>query len=751
MTGPNQSTRFGAGMGEFGQSILSPKVLFSNLTAAIIIAILNITAAVSVGALVFSGELSPYLSTGIGLFLVGNAITALLLPIGSQYKANIASTRAGQAPIFAGIAAAIAVTMQDQPIESVAATAVTGILVATIISALVMFALGWARLGGLARYIPFPVMGGFFAGLGYLTGLGGVVVALGPLANFQDPLSLLTQETIALFVPALVFAVLLLVLEKRITHWLFTPVFLVLAVVVFYAALLATGTSLDEAVQGHWLPYISGKGQSFFPVITLSQLELVDWYAVLRQSAAFAVLAMLSVIMLLLDVSGVEIVVNRDLDPNRELKTAGAINFAGALGTGALAFQSLADTAFAKKLGGDRFIMIAIYVGLTLGVIFAGPAPIAFVPNFILGGLLLYVGLSLLIEWIWKARKKLPLSDYIVVIVILLVIAGYGILEGVAAGIALATILFVHRYSRLSVVRASMTGAEYVTKTDRLPADQAYLDSKSAAVRLFVLQGFLFFGSASRLLEQIKTTLDTASQGPVRYLVIDFRRVDAMDTSAVNSFAKLMQICRREAIGLALCNCSTEVAHALDGAKRDIGVRCGTVLFFKDLEDGVGWCNDEILAGFERAGLDDGLDAVSLLESLLGDRAAATLIRNASTEVTAAANRPLFRQTDPGDALYLILKGSVSILLDQPHAQSVMVRTMREGSIFGEMALYTGAARSASAVAREACVLLKLDKAAFERLQTDHPHECGLFHTYIVQLMADRIARANREIVALTR
>ena len=742
---------FRTGLRAFVQSLVSPRILFSNLTTAAVIAILNITAAVSVGALVFSGPLSPYLATGIGLFLLGNAITALLLPIGSQYKANIASIRTGQAPIFAGIAGAIAVSMQGQPLEAVAVTAVAGILMATVVSAVVMYGLGWAKLGGLARYIPFPVLGGFFAGLGYLTAVGGVVVALGPLADLQHPSSLLTRETWILLSPALLFAFLLLLLERRVTHWLFVPVYLILALIVFYIALLATGTSVEQAVAGHWLPGFSVAGLSFFPVITPDQLALVDWLAVLDQTAAFAVLAMLSVIMLLLDVSGVEIVINRDLDPNRELKAAGAINLAAAAGAGALSFQSLADTAFAHKLGGNRFIMILVYVALTIGVIIAGPAPIGLVPNFILGGLLLYVGLSLLIQWVWSARSKLPLSDYIVVIVILLVIAGYGILEGVGIGIALATILFVLRYSRLSVIRAEMTGAEYVTKTDRPQQDQAYLDRHGSALRLFVLQGFLFFGSASRLLEQIKANLAAPAAGPARFLVIDFRRVDAMDTSAINSFAKLMQICRRDGIGLALCDCSPAIARALDGAKREVGVARGSVLFFKELEDGVGWCNDEILSGFDRSGDTRHPDAQSLLEGLMGDRAAATVLRTAFAEVAAPTGAVLFRQGDPGDALYLVLRGSVAILLDLPGGRTVMVRTMREGSIVGEMALYTGAARSASAKTREDSVLLRLDQAAFERLQVEHPREAGRFHTYIIQLMADRIARANREIVALTR
>jgi SulP family sulfate permease len=738
-----------SGFVAFAQSIASPQLLLSNLTAATIIAILNITGALSVGALVFSGPLSSYLAMGIGLFLVGNAITALLVPISSEYKANIASIRTGQAPIFAAIAASIAVSMPNQSAEAMAVTAVVGILMATFLSGAVMFGLGWAKLGGMARYMPYPVLGGFFAGLGYLTGLGGLSVSVGPVADLGNLPSFAAGQALGLLGPAVAFALLLLVIERRIQHWLLVPIYLICSALAFYAVLVATGTSIEQATQAHWLPSLSGQGASFFPVIALDQLALVDWSAILSQSATFAVLALLSVIMLLLDVSGVELVINRDLDPNRELKAAGAANVFAAFGTGSLSFQSLTDVAFAHKLGGDRFLMILIYAAMTIAIIIAGPSPIGFVPNFILGGLLIYVGISMTIPWIWSARKKLPLSDYIVVWVILLVIAAYGILEGVGIGIALATILFAHRYSRLSIVKAVMTGCDYVTKTDRLPDDQAMLDREGAALRLFVLQGFLFFGSASRLLEQIKANLDAPAKTRARFLAVDFQRVDAMDTSATNSFAKLIQICRRDRITLALCGCSPEIATSLGGAVLDLKVAEGLVLFFADLEEGVEWCNDEILAGFDRNELAELQDPVTLLTNLLGNTAAAQIIADASEKIDAATGSVVFRQNDLGDALYLVLKGSVAILLDLPAGQTVMVRTMREGSIIGEMALYTGASRSATAKMREDGVLLRLDRAAFERLQLEHPGPFGKFHTYVIKLMADRIARANREVVAL--
>jgi len=69
----------------------------------------------------------------------------------------------------------------------------------------------------------------------------------------------------------------------------------------------------------------------------------------------------------------------------------------------------------------------------------------------------------------------------------------------------------------------------------------------------------------------------------------------------------------------------------------------------------------------------------------------------------------------------------------------------------GEMALYTGAPRSASTVVIEDCDLYRLDNKAFQDLNKRHPTEAGLLHSFIVRLMSERLARANKEIMALSR
>ena len=83
------------GFTQFCELLRSPEVLLQNFTAAAILAVVKVVTAVSLGALVFSGPLSGYLSTGIGLFLIGNVVGGLLLASGSSFKAIVGGPRSG--------------------------------------------------------------------------------------------------------------------------------------------------------------------------------------------------------------------------------------------------------------------------------------------------------------------------------------------------------------------------------------------------------------------------------------------------------------------------------------------------------------------------------------------------------------------------------------------------------------------------------------------------------------------------------
>jgi voltage-gated potassium channel len=79
-----------------------------------------------------------------------------------------------------------------------------------------------------------------------------------------------------------------------------------------------------------------------------------------------------------------------------------------------------------------------------------------------------------------------------------------------------------------------------------------------------------------------------------------------------------------------------------------------------------------------------------------------------------AAGAAIVRRGQPGDAMYFVVEGEVEIQIDPP------VR-LGAGSFFGEIALVTGAPRSATVTAVRATTLLALDLADFRDLAASRP------------------------------
>lgn len=98
----------------------------------------------------------------------------------------------------------------------------------------------------------------------------------------------------------------------------------------------------------------------------------------------------------------------------------------------------------------------------------------------------------------------------------------------------------------------------------------------------------------------------------------------------------------------------------------------------------------------------------------------------------------LFRKDDPGTHLYVVLDGAVKIALPGEFGQEALVAIMRTGEFFGELALFDGSPRSASATALEdttAALLARDDFLAF--LET---------HPAAVRVVLDALARTVRRL-----
>lgn len=106
------------------------------------------------------------------------------------------------------------------------------------------------------------------------------------------------------------------------------------------------------------------------------------------------------------------------------------------------------------------------------------------------------------------------------------------------------------------------------------------------------------------------------------------------------------------------------------------------------------------------------------------------------------AGRTLFFQGDRGAELFLLMSGSVRIVLAHPAGRDVTLALLSAGEFFGDMALLDGHPRSASAITVEACEVLVLHQADFYAVLDRSPGSVRR----LLAFLSERLRRANERL-----
>jgi CRP/FNR family transcriptional regulator, cyclic AMP receptor protein len=102
----------------------------------------------------------------------------------------------------------------------------------------------------------------------------------------------------------------------------------------------------------------------------------------------------------------------------------------------------------------------------------------------------------------------------------------------------------------------------------------------------------------------------------------------------------------------------------------------------------------------------------------------------------------VFHQGDDGDGMFLVESGLVRISAESIDGQEAILTEVRPGETFGELALLDGAPRSATAMALEETVTLRLPRQAFDDLLSTDPG----FPRRILEAIAHELRRATHHV-----
>ena len=716
-----------------------------SLIAGTISGIIFVVSAMALAALIFTGPLSPYLPQGIGILLVGSIIFALFSALTATYPLILSAPQDIPIAILALMAVSIGADINGQMVAEEAFQFIfVAIGVTSVLVGLFFWILGRFRLGKLVRFIPFPVVGGFLAGTGWLivkfsfTMMTDMDLTLVNLEHFIE------SHILFQWFPGLVFAVVMLLAGRRFSHYLLTPGILTGSIILFYGIMFTQGFTFGELENKGFLlgPFPEG---GLFPGFPFQYVPDFRWDLFLVHLPAIATMMILSAISVLFNYSGLELIVKEDFDLDKELRLTGYSNIlAGIAGTPA-GYLTLSETSLAYNIGSRSrlpSLIVAIFCGIALLV---GAQILSIFPKVILGGLLLNLGLEFLVEWLVDTWKRLHKSDYLVIVLILIVIGTVGFLEGIVIGLLMSIALFVINYSKVEVVKYELTGKTFNSNVERSEYLRKILDDNGDQIFILPLQGFIFFGTANKLLQRVLDRIENDTRNSMKYLLSDFRQVTGMDSSAVNSFNKLKIMAENHKFQVLLCGLDQDINEQLliEGLIPDDS---NLIQTFVDLDHGLEWCEEKIIQTVLKDSGDlDSLRDNSQFRNMLSD------ISEYLEEQDVPADMVIIEQGKKAGGIYFLESGHFTVRLDSGKGEQIRLKTLGPGTVVGEVSLYLGSKASASVVTDVDCRIYYLSKKNFKKLQLKAPEKTTMLHSYVVKLLSDRLAESNATIQALLR
>jgi SulP family sulfate permease len=375
-------------------------------------------------------------------------------------------------------------------------------------------------------------------------------------------------------------------------------------------------------------------------------------------------------------------------------------------------------------------------------MLMGGVALVGYVPRFVLGGLLMQLGGQLIWNWCIASRRRLPTLEWLLVPVVVVATAWFGVLSGFAVGILGGCAIFAFGVSRVDIVHRQFGADERPSSFVRSTDELALLRDQGHTVHIIELASFIFFGSAYRLQEQVAALV--ATRHP-RMVVFDFSSVDRIDSSAGSSLLRISQRLREAGI--------RHVVSGLSPLVRAVMVEAGAlagVTEYADLDQALEAGETLLLVehGFKTA---EYPPLVDWFTEALGSAAFARDLIAVLEPAHPVDAEYLCRQGDPTDSLLFVERGRVSVLVDRPGHAPIRHRVFGANTVLGEVGFFLDVPRTADLKQDPGTRVWALSRPAFERLQRDQPALTAALLVYTIRTQAERLSFATRQIAALQR
>lgn len=445
---------------------------------------------------------------------------------------------------------------------------VDGLVLATLLSGLMLTAVGALRLGSFIRYIPYPVTVGFTAGIATIILASQIRDLLGLTLSGPEPgelapklaalaQALPTVSWAAVAVSGMTVAV-ILGLKRWRPQW---PGMLV-AVVAASLAAVALGLSV-ETIGSKFGGIPRGLPAPHLPGFSLEKLQ-----AVLPAALSFTLLGSIES---LLSAVVADSMTGRRHRSNVELMAQGAANVGSAFFGGIPVTGTIARTATNVRAGARGPIAGMLHSAFLLAFMLVAAPLAGYIPLAALAGVLAVVAWNMAEKHEFATLIRASRGDAAVLLVTFGLTIFKDLSTGIVAGFSLGALLFLHRMS-------TTVGVEAGAAADG--EDEGYAQSlvDDRDVAIFRISGAFFFGAAAA----VGTALDRIGAHPKAY-VLDVSDVRLLDSTAAAALASFVRNAGRHGARVYVAGAEREVRRAL----LRHGVRPPAARFRSDVEHAV--------------------------------------------------------------------------------------------------------------------------------------------------------------------
>ena len=446
----------------------------------------------------------------------------------------------------------------------------SGLIVATMMAGLILIAMGLCRLGGIFKFIPYPIIVGFTSGIAvtiFSTQMKDFFGFTGSVPSSFIPewgyyLSHLGEisltETLA-SLGALAVIILWGKVNKKIPGSLIALVVGTLA-----SVLLHRFAGIEFATIGSKFPELAG-GLSL-PKPTVPRMDFQTVRGLVSPAFTIAVLCAIESLMAAMVADGVT---GKHHNANTELIGQGIANVITPLFGGIPATGAIART-MASINNGARTSVAGIVHAVVLLLIYLFLMPYAvYIPLACLASILVMVAYNMS-EWrTFRYLLKGDAPEVAVLLITFFLTVIVDLTVAIEVGVLLSIVMFVRRMMQTSSIEVLDQAKVAATEDDEKTSleDTEYLDIRPG-VEVYEINGPYFFGLAARSEEfEQRKNADTCVR------IIRMRKVPFIDSTGVKNLRNLCDMARKRGVQVILSGVQPRVMHTLEkfGVDKELG------------------------------------------------------------------------------------------------------------------------------------------------------------------------------------